>query len=193
MTRATTGAVATSLAQPTVGLVLLVELLFDAAPMRVTSAPYSIEWNGHTWTGLGQLGSVEEARETESGEVTGLAFTLTGVPPSMLAIALGETYQGRTVNLYVGTLALPTHALQADPVLEWSGRMNLMTTLEDQGVGAVRVSAENEAFDFARPAPLFWTDEDQQRLYPGDTGLRFAKQLENRPIVWPAADFWRRG
>jgi hypothetical protein len=193
VTRSVTGSVATALAQPTVGLILFVEMLFDASPLRVCSAGYDVQWGGNTWNGLGQLGTIEEVREGEGGEVTGLAFQLSGVPSSLIAIALGEKYQRRVVNVYVGFLDLPTHGILADPVLEWSGLMDAMAVVDEAGTATIRVTAENELYDFARPAPIYWTDEDQQKLYPGDTGLRFAKQLSDRAIVWPAAEFFRRG
>jgi hypothetical protein len=192
VTRALTGAVTTAVAQPQVGLILLVEMLFDASPVRVCSAGYDVQWNSATWSGLGQLGAIEEVQEGEGAEVTGLAFTLSGVPSSLIATALDEKFQRRVVNVYVGFLDLPTHAILADPVLEWSGLMDVPTIVDDGTTSTIRVTAENELFDFARPAPLFWTNEDQQKLYPGDTGLRFAKQLTDRPIVWPSAEFFRR-
>lgn len=193
MSRSTTGAVATALAQPNVGLVVFVEIMFDSGPLRVCSAGYDVTWNSVTWLGIGQLGQVEEVRETESGEVTGLAFVLSGVPSAHIALALAENYQRRLVNLYVGFLNLPAHSVLADPVLEWSGLLDQMAVADDNGSATIRVTAENELFDFDRPAPIYWTDEDQQKLQPGDTGLRFMKQLNDRQIVWPAADFWRRG
>lgn len=193
MTRALTSAVAAAITQPSVGLVLFVEMLFDSGTLRVCSAGYPLSWNGQTWQGVGALGTIEEVREGESGEVTGLAFTLSGVPSTHLALALEEKYQGRVVNVYVGFLDLPTHAILADPVLEWSGRIDQMPIVDARdGNATVRVTAENELYDFARPAPLFWTDEDQRKLYPGDTGLRFAKQLSERTLTWPAAAFYRR-
>jgi hypothetical protein len=192
VTRSVTGAVASAVAQPQVGLILLVEMLFDASPVRVCSAGYDVQWNSATWSGLGQLGAIEEVQEGEGAEVTGLAFTLSGVPSSLIATALDEKFQRRVVNVYVGFLDLPTHAILADPVLEWSGLMDVPTIVDDGTTSTIRVTAENELFDFARPAPLFWTNEDQQKLYPGDTGLRFAKQLTDRPIVWPSAEFFRR-
>jgi hypothetical protein len=192
MTRSVTGAVATALAQPNVGLVLLIELLLDSGAVRVTSAGYDVTWNSVTWQGVGQLGAVEEVREAEGGEVTGLSFGLSGVPSGLIAIALAEKYQRRVVNVYVGFLDLPTHAILADPVPEWSGLIDQMTVTRDGPTATIRVTAENDLFDFARPLPLYWTDEDQQRLYPGDTGLRFSRQLSERPIVWPAASFFAR-
>jgi hypothetical protein len=192
MTRTVTGAVGTALAQPNVAVVLFVEMLFDGTPLRVCSAGFDLAWNGYTWLGVGQLGALEEVRETETGEVTGLAFVLSGVPSSSIAIALGTVYQRRGVNVYVGVLELPGHAILADPVLEWSGLIDQMAVVDDGDTSVIRVTAENELFDFSRPHVLYWSDEDQQKLYPGDTGLRFAKQLNERQIVWPAAEFFRR-
>lgn len=192
MTRTVTGAVATAIAQPNVGLVLFVEMLFDSGAVRVCSAGYDFTWNAQTWVGVGQLGAVEEVKEGEGGEVTGLAFTLSGVPSSHIAIALGENYQGRVVNVYVGFLNLPAHSIIADPVLEWSGRLDQMTVADEGDTASIRVTAENELYDFGRPAPLYWTDEDQRKLFPGDTGFRFAKQLQDRPLVWPSAEFFKK-
>lgn len=192
MTRAATPAVGSAIQQPTVGRIIFVEMLFDAAPLRVCSAGYTVQWNGFNWHGVGTLGAIEEVREAETGEVTGLAFTLSGVESSQLYLALEEKYQGRVVNVYVGFLDLPTHMVLANPVLEWSGAIDTMAVVDSEGQAAIRVTAENELFDFGRPSPLYWTDEDQQRLYPGDTGLRFAKQLTDRALVWPAAEFFRR-
>lgn len=192
MTRATTSEVATALAQPNVGQVGFVEMLFDSAPLRVCSAGFNVDWNSQTWQGIGQLGGVEEAREGEGSEVTGLAFTLSGVPSAHISLALGENYQRRVCNVYVGFLNLPNHDVIASPVLEWSGLLDQMTVVDSGTTATIRVTAENELFDFARPSPLFWTDEDQRKLYPGDTGLRFAKQLSDRQIVWPSAEALKR-
>ena len=192
MTRPVTGAVATAIAQPNVGLLLFVEMLFDSAPLRVCSAGYNVDWNGFTWQGVGALGALEEVKEAEGGEVTGLGFVISGVPSSHIAIALGENYQGRVVNVYIGFLNLPTHAILADPVLEWSGRLDQMTVADEGEFATIRVTAENELFDFARPAPLYWSNEDQQKLYPGDRGLEFAAQLTERALVWPAAEFFKK-
>lgn len=192
MTRTVTGGVAAALPQPNVGVVLFVEMLFDSGAVRVCSAGYNFPWNTFTWLGVGQLGVVEEVVESEGGEVTGLAFALSGVPSAHLALALGENYQRRVVNVYVGFLNLPEHSLIIDPVLEWSGLLDQMVVQDEGQAATIRVTAESELYDFARPSPLYWTDEDQRRLFPADTGLRFAKQLNDRVLIWPAAEFFRR-
>ena len=192
MTRTVTSGVTAQIATANVAIVIFVEMLFDSAPLRVCSAGYNVDWNGSTWLGIGQLGAIEEVKEGEGGEVSGLAFVLSGVPSANIALALGENYQRRVCNVYAGFLDLPTHAVLADPVLEWSGLLDLMSVSDDGNTGTIRVTAENELYDFARPSPLLWTDEDQRKLYPSDTGLRFAKQLNDRPIIWPSAEALKR-
>lgn len=40
--------------------------------------------------------------------------------------------------------------------------------------------------DPLRPAPIFWSDEDQQRRYPGDKGLQHMKQIAaGVNVQWP--------
>ena len=40
--------------------------------------------------------------------------------------------------------------------------------------------------DPLRPAPLFWSDEDQQRRFPGDKGLKYMKQIAaGLQVEWP--------
>jgi hypothetical protein len=86
----------------------------------------------------------------------------------------------------------PSQAV-VDAVLEWEGRLNQLT-LEDagDGTGTVSVSAEHELFDFERPYPLFYSNEDLQAAYAGDLGLNYVAQMAGRQIIWPAASFFRQ-
>lgn len=192
MTRALTSAVQAAVASPNVGLVIFVEMLFDSAPLRLCTAGYDVVWNGVTWSGVGTVGEVQPIREAEGGEVSGLSFSISGVPSSYVAQALGELYQGRLVRIYVGFLDLPSHAILADPVLEWAGRLDTMQLQDNGGTASIVVNAENELYDFDRPLVLMWSNEVQQARYPGDRGLEYIPQMAERQIVWPSADFFKQ-
>ncbi len=192
MTRSLTGPQTSAVQAGTVGLLIFVEMLFDSGTLRVCSAGYDFAWGGNTWVGVGQLGAVEPVREAETGEVSGLAFSLSGVPSTHISIAMNEAYQGRTVRVYVGLLDA-NYALIGTPVLEWEGSIDIMA-IEDNGqTSTIRVTAENELFDFERPNVLLLTDEDQQKLFTGDLGLQYAAQMVDRPLVWPSAEYFKRG
>lgn len=191
--RGASSAVQTALAADNVGIVIFVEMLFDSGAVRVCTAGYNFTWNGFTWLGLGQLGEIQPLEESEGSEIIGLKFTISGVDPAYLSLALQEAYQGRTVNVYVGFLNLPNYTIIADPVLEWSGQMDQMIIVDGaDGTATVTVTAENELYDFSRSRQLSYSHEDQIRLFPGDTGLEYAASLEKQPIIWPSADFFKQ-
>lgn len=189
MTRSVSSAVQTALNADNIGVIIFVEMLFDSGALRVCSAAYDFDWNGFTWKGLAQLGNIEPIEESSGNQVVGLRFTLSGVDSSLLALAQAEQYQGRVANVYVGFLALPNYTVIVDPILEWAGKMDQMVITDSpDGKSQISVTVENELFDFARPVDLYYTDEDQQRLHPGDNGFKYVKLLDKQQIVWPSAE-----
>lgn len=191
MTRGLDAGQQTAVAQSTVGIIMFVEMLLASGTLRLCSAGYDFLWNGFTWSGVGQLGGIEPVTEAESGEVKGIAFVLSGIPSSTLSIALNENYQGRTVRVYAG-LINSSMALIGNPILEWEGALDVMSIEDASDTATIRVTAENELYDFERPNLLMLSDEDQQKLYPGDLGLQYAAQMVDRPLVWPSAEYFKR-
>lgn len=181
-----------AIAQANVGVVIFVEMDFASGFVRVCSAGHSMSALGETFLGVGRFGEIEPVREGEGGEVSGLSFDLSGVPSQYIATALGEQYQGRAVRVYVGFLALPNHSMVADPTLEWEGRMDTMTVVDEGGTSRIQVKAEHELYDAERPNTVNWSDEEQQRRFPGDLFLQYVAQMSTREIVWPAASFGRQ-
>jgi len=157
------------------------ETFYAYAPLAVTD---------YTWVAVGQLGKIQPIGENENGQVQGLKFEISSIPSGYLNTALTEAYQGRVANLYVAFLALPQHTLVTDPVLEWSGTMDVMTVQDDGKTGTIQITAESALFDFARPVPLNWADSEQQALYAGDLGLQYLPQMGTKQLVWPAASFF---
>jgi hypothetical protein len=88
-------------------------------------------------------------RESAQSEATGLRFTLSGAIGAYQSLALAEPIQGDPVLLYVAFFDA-NHQIVADPVLEWSGLIDQMTVVDDGQSSIIRITAENELFDFAR-------------------------------------------
>lgn len=192
MTRGlTAGAISASQAA-SAGVIVLVEMLLDSGAVRVCSAAADISWNGYTWSAVGQLGKLNPIREAETGQISGAVFELSSIPSDYLTHALTENYQGRTVNIYVAFLALPQHSLVANPVLEWSGTLDMMSVQDDATSGAIQVTAETALFDFARAVPVNWSDSEQQAMYPGDIGMQYVPQMATKQLVWPAAAWFEQ-
>lgn len=167
-------------------VVQLVELLLDV-PWRISTAGIPLVWGGHTWQALGlNVTPVED----EEGEFLGLTLSLPGVPESTLALALVEDVEGDTVRVYDAWVD-PATGEVADAVLAWSGALET-PGVEDGPVATVAVQAEHRGAIAVRPKPSRYTDDEQQRLYPGDTSLAFDPATDAAPLVWPAASFFRK-
>jgi len=132
----------------------------------------------------GGVGSVEEAAELSSN---GMSLLLSGIDTNILAIALGENYQGRPVQVWIGFLDKDTYQLINDPALIFRGRMDTMEIKADQKA-EINLICENRLADWDRPRVLRYNNETQKNIFPGDLGLQFAEQAAEKPIYWGRPD-----
>lgn len=158
--------------------------------LRLNTSGFTINWGGYDWLGAGALGAVEEVVD-EAGEQKSLRFTLSGVPTAMLSVALQEPVRNKACALYLGILDPTTHAVLDGPAA-WAGTLDQMAITQSGDSCVISVTAEHAGVTFSRPKPLRYTDADQQRLYAGDTCLRFVVSQANHQDVWPAASFFRQ-
>jgi len=163
-----------------------------STPVRLCSHNVSVDWDGQTWLGAGPLGQVEAVRES-SGEIVGLQFQVTGVPTSEISLTLTESARGKPCQLYMGILDPDTHAVLDAPLI-FPGILDQTTIQDDptKGTSAIAVSAIHMGKLMSRIKSVRYTDVDQQKLYPGDTSLRFITSQANHQDVWPAAAFFKQ-
>jgi len=170
-----------------VPLVQLVEMQF-ATTLYLTTAGSSISWGGQTWVplALGQMDAIEDT----TGEVQSLQFSLPGVSAEQLALALTEDVEGKVVKVYDALLD-PSTGVVADAVLAWTGTLNV-PAIEDGPTATVTVTAEHRGMSALRPKPSRYTNDEQQRLFPGDTSLNIDPASDAAPVAWPAASFFKQ-
>jgi len=168
-------------------LVQLVAMLFPV-PLLYTTAGHSITWDGDTYVSAG-LGGIEPI-EDSTGDVQALQFSLPGITAEQIALALTEPVEGTTVHVY-DALIDPATGVVADAVLAWSGTLNV-PSIEDGQTATVVVTAEHRGMAALRPKPSRYTDDEQQRLFPGDTSLNIDPETDAGPIAWPKASFFRQ-
>lgn len=175
----------TALGSASVPLVLLVEMAFSPV-LYLASSAVDIVWNGQTWLGAGNLGSVEPVRD-RSGDEGGLQFTLTGVPSAAIALALGTSVRNRACTLRLA-VCNPTSQAIEDVTVIGTFRMDQMTI-----AGAtIGVTAFPMSRLFSRARPIRYTDGDQQLVSAGDRSLEFIVSQANKQDVWPAAAWFRK-
>jgi hypothetical protein len=169
-------------------LVQLIEMDFASGMLYASTAPMDIEWSGHTYLGGRQI--AVEAVSDQGGEVQGLRFSLSGVPSELLALALAEPLQGRSVVLRLALLDPDTQAIGHVMPL-WRGSMDQMPVRHGAETSSITVTAEHRGIAFARPKPLRYTDADQRRLFSGDRCLEYLVSQAQHPDVWPAAEYFK--
>lgn len=166
-------------------MVQLVEFLFEAGPQRVATSGRPVEWGGHTWQ---PLGLYVDAVEDDAGELLNLTFSLPAVNEAQLALALVEPVAGTTVRVYDALLDPATGAV-VDAARAWAGELDT-PGVEDGPQARVVVNAEHRGGIALRTKPSRYTNDEQQRLHPGDTALDFDPATDAAPIVWPAASYF---
>jgi len=133
---------------------------------------------------------VIEPIQDSTAEMPGLSFSLPGVTGPSIALALVEDVEGVTAKVW-DALVDPDTGAVADAILAWSGSLNV-PGLEDGRRATVVMRAEHRGTVALRVKPSRYTDDEQRRLFAGDTSLAFDPATDAAPLVWPAASFFRQ-
>jgi hypothetical protein len=157
--------------------------------MRFNGSPADLLIGGDVYFGVGGLGSISTAMESNELATSDITVGLSGVPSDSIALAMTEAYQGREAILYEVALDEDWQVIP-DPFVWFRGRMDQMT-IEYGPTCTVTVRAVNKTADWERPRNSRYTDEEQQRLHPGDLGFQFVTSTVEKTIVWPAGSFWK--
>lgn len=167
-----------ALQSPHVEQVMFLEFDFLSGMSRVCTREHDVEWNGFTWVGRGNVGSIEPLDEGGALEARGLAMTLSALPPGLLATALTPAeYKGRAARLWFGQIdyANPAGlAVVADPVGPFLFKMDQLT-YQLGSTATIRLTAESRLADWMRPRVRRYNTADHQALHPGD---RFFEHTE---------------
>lgn len=169
-----------------IAMVQLVQLTADET-LYLTTAGSDIVWGGQTWL---RASVVVEPIDDTRGELAGLTLSLPAVDSAQIALALTAAVEGGAVAVY-DALVDPDTGAVADAVLAWSGTLNV-PSFEDGPDATISITAEHRGVSALRSKPSRYTDDEQRRLYPGDTSLDFDPATDSGPLAWPAASYFKR-
>lgn len=180
--RSLTAGMLTAIAAGTVRPALFFEGVYDSggsdAYLRLWTGVGSISWNGHTWVGGGEQLGISQLEETRDVKAVGFTVTLSGMPSSLVAIALASVRQGRAGTLWLGCFDA-SNALIADPYQLQKGRFDIVV-IEDAGeTCTIAAQYESRLVDLERPRERFYTSEDQYLDFAADLGFAFVPDIQN--------------
>lgn len=159
-----------------------VDLEFDSGTLRLWTGYGDKTINGNVYTGTGALMQVSEVQETAELAAAGATLTLAGLPSEILSLALNEPYQNRRARIYFGL------AGSVDDMAEvFTATMDSMDIEEGAETSSIQLTLENRLLDLERARIRRYTNNDQQSRFPGDRGLEFVDDLQDREIFWGRA------
>jgi hypothetical protein len=180
MTRTIPSVVLNALDDDVINPFFAVELLFDSPnELRLWTGVGDLSYGGHTWTGSGNLLNISEVQEASDLSVRGANITLSGMTSEVVSLAITEPYQGRVCNIYFGITSDTTALTQV-----FSGYMDQMNIQENPDTATIELTVENKLIDLERPRVARYTSAYQKSVYPGDLGLDFIEDLQDKEIVW---------
>lgn len=162
---------------------LFFEGQFASGFVRLWTGLGPITWNGQTWTGAGNLIGFSGVDEGSEVIARGTSISLSGVPVSMVSLAIVDAQQGLPGKMWVGLLAADGSVI-IDPVQTFVGRLDVPTITDGEDTCTVTITYESRLIDLNSPRELRYTHEAQQQLYPGDMGFEFVTTLQEKEITW---------
>ena len=191
MSRNIPSGLATEIAAPVLRpfLALRIEL---PDPVYVWSGRGTLNFNdsdgiNHDWLGAGEFGALDTVGESTDGSATGIRASLFEVPSQFRNDIASQATRGALMEVYVGALNQSFQTVQGIAPI-WKGRVD-QYRINDAGASlSVEVVGESRAIDQRRPAIKRFTNEYQQRKYPGDRFFEYVAQMTEVPILWAKAE-----
>lgn len=140
-------------------------------------------WNGHTWVGTGQFGSITPIKHTSDIAIQDITFSLSGVDVSILN-GLNDDVQGLNGSVWLYCLA-DDDTVVPDPYQLINSELDFQTfTVDPNSTATISIVAHSGFYTLSRAIEEAWTPQNQKNLFPTDTGLDLIPSLQNQNLPW---------
>lgn len=150
--------------------------------VRVWTGYGPLQWDSHTWDGVGTFGGIGDITETEEIRANGVSVVLNGIPFEILQPVIGQRIWGRPAKLYL--MALGATGVIANPIRMFSGRMDTAEISEASESCSIVLQMESRLADLQRHRGRRRNDQDQRLIHPDDTGMRYTAGLQGKELFW---------
>ena len=163
MARSLTSSMRDQLLADSVAVCLLANFEFDskAGALRVWSGIGDLTFDGETYFGVGNLGSISAITETTELKATGMSFSMSGIASSQISLALNEDFQQRRVTLWLGFFdSSVSPGLLNTPIILFRGRMDTMDIQRGPETSTITINAESILIALERAPMRRYLSED---------------------------------
>lgn len=158
-----------------------VDLLFDDPnKLYFWSGIGDLSLDGNTYTGSGNLLAISELRESSDIAAYGATLSLSGIPTSLINLALEEPYQGRKAIVKFGL----EHEGSLYSNIVFSGEMDQMNINMGPDTCSISLEVESRLVDLDRARIRRYTDGDQKSRYPDDRAFEHVARLQSESLEW---------
>lgn len=176
MSRTVPSSILNALAQSEVEPFYAVEILLDSGALRLWTGRGDRVIDGEVYTGGGDFVGISGLEEVADLSAKSITLTLSGVPSSVVAIALSEPYQRRKVRVLWGVRN------EDDFVNVFSGSLNQMT-IEDTPDGAtISATVDSKLVELERSTKRRYTSESHKSRHATDTFFDFVAKIQDKSI-----------
>lgn len=186
LTRFVNSAAETAADQPHVDYAFLVQLDFASGAKRVFNGIGTLTFNGQTYLGLGEYGSIDSIGEsTDLRPANPLTLQLSGVDATTVATAMDRTeYFGRSARIDVAFFDSAMQVLTPIEDAAWEGDMDQVSINRDQPSKTVTLTCENRLAIFDETIGLLNTTEYQAAIDPTDLIFDQVPFVRNKVVSW---------
>lgn len=191
MTRFVNSAAQTAADQPHVVYAMLVQLDFVSGFVRVFNGTGTLPFNGNTYQGLGQYGSITQVGEsTDLKPSNPVTFQLSGLPdgasPALAAAATNRAdYYGRSARIDIALFDSSRNIMTPIENAVWEGRMDSITV--SKATNTLQLTCEDRMVIWDKAIGFLFSTEWQTIIYAGDTFFDQVPFLANKQINWGGA------
>lgn len=145
-----------------------------------------INFDGQEWVGIAGIGAIDTIPETTDGSATGVSATLFQVPSEFRDDIADQAVRGCLYELFLGALSEDYKTVIGFKRI-WRGTLQGYEITDAGTTISVKATGESRAIDQRRPAQKRFSDEWQQRKYPGDKFFEYLSRCAEIPILWAKA------
>ena len=185
MSRTVPAALLSALDSDEIEVFYAVDLAFDSGNMRLWTGYGDKTINSQTYTGTGDLLTIDGLEEASDLSARGTTLTLNGLDSTIITYALTEEYQGRLVTIYWG--------VGTNTVEVFSGYMDKMTIQDAAESATISLTVESRLIALERANVRRYTRESHagvrtaKGLSGDDTFFDWVTKLQDKQIVWGRA------
>lgn len=166
------------------GMAPFIALFIDFPdPVRAFTGRGKMMLDGEEFLGIHGIASIDTIGETVSGSALGARATLMQVPSEFAPDIADQAVRGVTYQIFAGAFDIDFQTVIGH-VRVFNGTLQGYEILDAGSSITVSAIGESRQIDQRRPAVKRYTDEYQQRKYPGDRFFEYLPRLTEVPILW---------